>query len=181
MLRKQNQYIRGIIIEIYTIVKKQTLFAKTFLPLACCFILNFTSCSQVGDMPQFKITQANGEIFKASDLKTGRPTLLIYFSPECEHCQTLMKEFFKKADAFSESNILMITFLPADRVVSFVKEYPVAKYTNITVGTEGMGFLVRDHLGIQNMPFAAIYDKKNKLISKYERDIPLDEILVKIK
>ncbi len=162
-------------------MKKYTLILKSFLPLACCFILNFTSCSQVGDMPQFKITKADGKIFKATELKTGRPTLLIYFSPECDHCQVFMKEFFKKADAFSKSNILMITYLPVDRVVSFVKEYPVGKYANITAGTEGMGFLVRDHLGIQNMPFAALYDKKNKLINKYERDIPLDIILPKIK
>jgi hypothetical protein len=31
------------------------------------------------------------------------------------------------------------------------------------------------------MPFAALYDKKNKLINKYEREIPLDVILSKIK
>ncbi len=151
------------------------------MPVVCCLMLNLTSCSQIGDMPQFKITQANGKIFKASELKTSKPTLLIYFSPECDHCQVFMKEFFKQANSFSKSNVLMITFLPADRVVTFVKEYPVGKYPNITVGTEGMGFLVRDHLGIQNMPFAALYDKKNKLINKYERDIPLDVILAKIK
>ena len=132
-------------------------------------------------MPQFKITQADGKIFKATELKAGRPTILIYFSPECDHCQVFMKEFFKKAERFSKSNVLMVTFLPINRVVAFVKEYPIGKYPNITVGTEGMGFLIRDHLGIQNMPFAAVYDKKNKLISKHERDIPLDEILLKIK
>ena len=58
-------------------------------------MITLTSCSQIGDMPQFKITQADGKIFKASDLKSSRPTLLIYFSPECEHCQVFMKEFFK--------------------------------------------------------------------------------------
>ena len=162
-------------------MKELQLSFKCLLPLICLLMLNLTSCSQIGDMPQFKITQANGKIFKASELKTGRPTLLIYFSPECDHCQVFMKEFFKKGDAFSKSNVLMITFLPVDRVVSFVKEYPVGKYPNIIAGTEGMGFLVRDHLGIQNMPFAALYDKKNKLISKYEREIPLDVILAKIK
>ena len=162
-------------------MKQEIQFMKLFVPLICCLILNLTSCSQTGDMPQFKITQANGKIFKASDLKTGKPTLLIYFSPECDHCQVFMKEFFKNANAFTSANILMITFLPADRVVTFVKDYPVGKYQNIIAGTEGMGFLVRDHLGIQNMPFAALYDKRNKLLNKYERDIPLDIILSKIK
>lgn len=162
-------------------MKQLQLSIKCILPLILLLTLNLTSCSQIGDMPQFKITQANGKIFKASELKTGRPTLLIYFSPECDHCQVFMKEFFKKGDAFTKSNILMITFLPIDRVVSFVKEYPIEKYPNIITGTEGMGFLVRDHLGIQNMPFAALFDKNNKLINKYEREIPLDVILANIK
>jgi protein-disulfide isomerase len=132
-------------------------------------------------MPQFKITKADGKIFKAADLKSGKSTLLVYFSPECDHCQVFMKAYFKKADAFAKANVLMITYLPADRVVTSVKEYPVNKFTNITVGTEGMTFVVRDHLGIQNMPFAALYDKKNRLIRKYERDIPLDELQELIK
>ena len=161
-------------------MKKQSILIRTFLPLACILILNLTSCSQIGDMPQFKITQADGKIFKASDLKSGKPTVLIYFSPECDHCQVFMKEFFKKPEGFSKANILMVTYLPVNRVVSFVKEYPVGKYPNITVGTEGMGFLIRDHLGIQNMPFAAVYDKKNKLMNRYERDIPINEILAKV-
>jgi thiol-disulfide isomerase/thioredoxin len=148
-------------------------------------ILNFlVSCngfSQKPLLPAFKITQANGIVYTAQQVEAGKPLLIVYFSPECDHCQVFMKSFFKSADDFKNTQVLFITYLPLDRLVKFGSEYPLNKYKNIVAGTEGMTFVVRNFYEIKEMPFAVVYNKNGTLVGKYEREIPLDKIIPLIK
>src|SRR5215217_972241 len=85
-------------------------------------------------IPPFKIALEDGQIFSATDMKKDRPFILIYFAPECDHCKTLMNEFFKKAEQFSKAEVVMITYKPLKEVKSFIKEYHIGQYPNIIVG-----------------------------------------------
>ena len=46
-------------------------------------------------IPPFKILQTNSRYFQASDLDQTKPVVLIYFAPDCSHCQALMDGVFK--------------------------------------------------------------------------------------
>lgn len=149
------------------------------------FILNMlVSCnvfSQKPLLPVFKITQANGIVYSSEQVEAGKPLLMVYFSPECDHCHVFMKSFFKSADEFKNTQVLFITYLPLDRLVKFGAEYPLNKYKNIVAGTEGMSFVVRNFYEIKEMPFAVVYNKKGTLVGKYEREIPIDKIIPLLK
>ena len=82
---------------------------KSYWILLVLFNLSLTifSCAasaQSGKVPPFRITQSNGKVFNARDLPLGKPILLIYFSPDCEHCQVFMKAFFKRANDFKKAS-----------------------------------------------------------------------------
>jgi len=145
------------------------------LTVSIC-LMHFNTDAQSLSFPEINITQANGEKFTTQQIPTGKSIALIYFSPECEHCQSFMKSFFKEATKFKDIFVLMITYLPLDRVVKFSEEYPVADYPNIVAGTEGMAFLVRDHFKIDNIPFLATYDKAGKLISSYDGNPSIEKL-----
>jgi len=154
-------------------------YYKTILTLlltvSIC-LMHLNTDAQSLSLPEINITQANGEKFTTQQIPTGKAIALIYFSPECEHCQSFMKSFFKEAAKFKDIFVLMITYLPLDRVVKFSEEYPVADYPNIVAGTEGMAFLVRDHFKIDNIPFLANYDKVGKLISTYDGNPSIEKL-----
>ena len=153
--------------------------------LSLTFLFNMliacNSFSQKPQLPDFKITRSNGILFTNKEVEAGKPLLIVYFSPECEHCQVFMKSFFKNAQDFKNTQVLFITYLPLDRVVKFESEFPVNKYSNIITGTEGMTFVIRNFYEIKEMPFAVLYDKQGKMIGKYEREIPLNKIINSIK
>ena len=65
--------------------------------------------AQAGKLPPFRIMQTSGKIFKAGDLPMGKPIIIIYFSPECDHCDKLMKELVKQKEEFKKASIAMIT------------------------------------------------------------------------
>jgi thiol-disulfide isomerase/thioredoxin len=153
--------------------------------LAVALLITMLLCStlaktQVADktvkLPPFRMMQVNGEVFKAEYLPIGKPILLIYFSPDCDHCEKLMTDFVKHAEAFKKASVVMITYLPVERVAQFKKDYSINRFSNIVVGTEGMTFFVRNYYNLVEMPFAALHDKNGNLIRSYERDVPLQDL-----
>jgi thioredoxin-related protein len=143
------------------------------------------SCSKVsaqtGKLPPFRIMQSNGKVFKAEELPFEKPILIIYFSPECDHCQAFMKEFFKRAADFKKASVVMITFLPVEDVTKFVTDNKVSKYPNIYVGTEERTFFIKNYYKIMDMPFTALYDKNGTIITTYRKAPSINELALEIK
>jgi thiol-disulfide isomerase/thioredoxin len=137
--------------------------------------------AQSEKIPPFRMLQTNGTIFKAEDLPMGKPIIIIYFSPECDHCTKMMKEFFQQASNFKKASVAMITYLPVEKVSRFEKEYSLNKYPNIHVGTEGTTFFVRDYYKVREMPFVALYTKKGDLIRSYSKEVALKDLASKLK
>ena len=110
-------------------------------------------------IPEFNMQLTNGKLFSTKDLSRGKPVIIIYFAPDCEHCQKLMNALFKKIRDFKKAEIVMVTFKPLNEVVEFEKSYQTIKYSNIKVGIEMPVFFFRFYYGVENTPFTALYDK----------------------
>jgi thiol-disulfide isomerase/thioredoxin len=132
-------------------------------------------------IPDFRMQLTNGKIFSAKDLSHDSPVIIIYFSPDCEHCQILMNEVFKKIHDFKKAQIIMVTFNPLNEVIEFEKKYQTSKYPNIKVGIEIPVFFFRFYYHLENTPFTALYDKRGKLIISYQKETPVDDLIKHLK
>src|SRR6476659_8580275 len=94
-------------------------------------ILFFSSTAISQSLPPFKMYRSDKTIFSAAELPKAKPTILIYFDPDCDHCQKLMKELFQKIDAFKKAEIIMVTFKPVEEVAAFEKLNNTQKHSNI--------------------------------------------------
>lgn len=157
-------------------IKRCGLFIISFLFFALFY---FSAIAQ--SIPPFKMSLTNGKIFSASDLPKGKPVIIIYFSPDCEHCQTLMNALFKQINNFKNAEIVMVTFKPSNEVADFEKTYRTGKYRNIVVGTEVPIFFLRLYYQLMNTPFTALYDKQGKLIYSYRKKTPVDDLAARLK
>jgi len=156
--------------------KIKILFAAFVLLL---FTTSFVHAQQ-GKLPPFKMMQTSGNIFKAQDLPMGKPILIIYFSPECDHCEEVVKKFFKQAANFQKASVAFITYLPVEKVSKFEKDYNLAKHPNMYSGTEGSSFFVRNYYKIIDVPFVALYKKNGDFVTSYEKDIDLKVLAEKL-
>lgn len=153
----------------------------------CCVLLTFTFFissllhAQSGKIPPFRMTQANGKLFKAEDLPMEKPIIIIYFSPDCDHCDNLTKELLKQAADFSKASIAMITFLPVQSVSNFVNKYKLNRYSNLYVGTEQTSFFVKNYYRVTEMPFVALYTKNGDLVKSYSRNVSLKDLSNRLK
>jgi thiol-disulfide isomerase/thioredoxin len=132
-------------------------------------------------LPPFKMYRSDKTIFNATELPKTKPVVLIYFDPDCDHCQKLMKELFLKIDAFKKAEIIMVTFKSVEEVAAFEKQHNAQKYPNIIVGTEGIGFYLRNYYGLMTMPFTALYDKKGNLTYSYRKETFVDDLINRLR
>ncbi|WP_164972586.1 TlpA family protein disulfide reductase [Lacibacter luteus] len=151
------------------------------LLLFVLFIVALNAVCAQQKIPPFRMALSDGKLFSASNLPMGKPVIVIYFSPECDHCQVLMKEWFKRSNDFKKASVVMITFLPVTSVALFEKEYKTKQHPNIFTGTEGTGFFVRNYYKVLDMPFVALHDKNGNLVSTYSKDIPLNTLAAKLR
>jgi thiol-disulfide isomerase/thioredoxin len=132
-------------------------------------------------MPAFRMQLTNGKIFSAKDLSKDKPVIIIYFAPDCEHCQALMNEILTKIQNFKKAQVVMVTFKPVNEVIDFENHYQTAKYPNIKVGIEIPIFFFKNFYNLQNTPFTALFSKQGKLIISYQKETPVDDLIKHLK
>jgi len=149
--------------------------------LACAF-----AQTNKGGIPAYKILKPDGSYSRASDLKKGKLTMIVYFMPDCPHCQELTKALTANMARLKDVQIVMITCTkteyPYMRLIQdFQKTYRLTKYKNIVMGSEYPSYLVNDYYGIQGTPFVALYNKAGEFIKSYLQPKGVSEILNELK
>jgi thioredoxin-related protein len=136
--------------------------------------------TNTGKIAPFVITLADGKTFKAEDLKK-QPTVLIYFSPDCDHCKDFTKSMLKNYKGVADKQIVMATYYSIESIKKFITQFDLNKYSNIKVGTEGSSFIVRNYYNVENFPFVALYDKNGKEIKLIPANATIKDILKAMK
>ncbi|CAG5016661.1 hypothetical protein DYBT9275_05602 [Dyadobacter sp. CECT 9275] len=128
----------------------------------------------------FQIKLTNGQQYASTQLSKG-PVVLIYFSPDCEHCQNFTKDLVKNYSVVANKQVVMVTFQDMTMLKPFVTQYKLAQYPNIKVGTEGTSYVVQRYYQIRSFPYIAIYDKKGNLVRTFEGEQPHADIFNTLK
>jgi thioredoxin-related protein len=126
-------------------------------------------------LPPLEILQPDSSILTNANLKK-QETLIMYFSPDCEHCIKQMNEMIKRMKDLKKLQIIMVTYQPMDLLVDFIKTYNLKKYSNIKAGRDTK-FLLPGFFQMKSLPYFALYDKEGKLITTFESNTKVDTIL----
>lgn len=164
-----------------SILNKKKLFFYFVLLIVFSSVLFSSTIAVSQSIPDFRMQLTNGKNFSSKELSHERPVIIIYFSPDCEHCQILMNEVFKRIAEFKKAQIVMVSFVPVNEVVDFEKNYHTNNYPNIKVGIEIPVFFFRYFYHLENTPFTALYDKHGKLIISYKKQTPVDDLIKHLK
>jgi thioredoxin-related protein len=128
-------------------------------------------------IPPFKLTKVpDSTVFTKDNLKKKRPTIVMVFSPDCEHCQQMTKEITANIKLFKKAQIVMATPLEFNYVKKFYEEYKIADYPNITMGRDPSYFLGTFYK-VRSFPAIFIYNKKGQLVNWFTGEVELKKIV----
>lgn len=128
-------------------------------------------------VPPFHILKVDSATYYTnSDLKKHHQTLIMYFSPECEHCKHQTKDLVADMDKLKNIEIVMATYFPFAEMKDFYAYFRIGDYSNIKLGRDEK-YQIPSHYKIQSLPFLALYDKKGNLITTFEGNQKISTLL----
>lgn len=131
-------------------------------------------------LPAFELETPENGVFNTSSLKKNVPVLIMFFSPGCDHCILQFESMQKRINELKKFQIIMATYQPIEELTEFNKKYQVSRYPNIVTGRDAKYFLPPFY-EISNFPYMAFYDKNGRLITTYEGNMSVDNMLKKFK
>ena len=159
---------------------------KKIYLLLCLIII--AGCSQAQTpadkttIPPYHILTTDSVYVTPANLNKHKPVMVIYFAPDCSHCQHLMYDMKNELPKLKNVQIVMITFVLQLRAIQvFQRDFDLAKYHNITVGTEGYTYFVQKYYNVHNTPYIAIYDKNGKLSQAFEKVPKIPDLMAALK
>lgn len=126
-------------------------------------------------VPPFTILQADSTSLTKDNLK-HQATIIMYFSPDCDHCKHQWADMEKRMRDLKHYQIVMVTYQPFEEMVAFYKNQKIASYPNIKMGRDTKFFLPPFYK-IQSLPFQALYDKNGNLVATFEGNVKIDKLL----
>ncbi len=159
-------------------MKKLILFFGLVLASICSYAQNSNPGAAI---PPYSILTTDSNYATPANLKKHRKLMLIYFAPDCPHCQHLTEEMKPKMKEFGNTQIVMITWTSIKEIKDFVRDYDLKKYPNITVGTEGTTYAVLRYFNVQTTPYIAIYNSNGKLAKAFDKAPEIDKLITMVK
>ncbi len=98
------------------------------------------------------------------DIKKNHKILLMFFSPECEHCKHQTQDILADFNKFKDIIIVMATFQPFDEMKTFYSYFRIADHSNILMGRDEK-YMLPPFYRMKSLPYLALYDKKGQFIT----------------
>jgi thiol-disulfide isomerase/thioredoxin len=119
--------------------------------------------NKIQQAPVFTIIAAPDSVaFSSGQLPKGKPLVLIFFNPDCEHCQKETKELLAYKEELKDIPIVMSSALPYKLVKEFYADYNIASMPNIAMGQD-INFALGSKYRPSRYPAIFVYDTTGKL------------------
>lgn len=126
-------------------------------------------------IPPFKLTLSNDSFFAKKDIPEKTPVVIIYFDPECGHCQLLAKDLTDSIKYINKAFVVMAAYKNMESIIKFKENYQLDSIPNIIIGRDSK-YVIPGFFKIKIIPFVALYNKKGNLIDVYREGISVWKI-----
>ena len=133
-----------------------------------------TSKNIYGDLPNIMFIPEEGEWF--SGLKLSGNSVIIFFAPDCDHCQRQAADMQQHMAAFKKYKLYFVSMADFAEMHRFAVEYKLDKEPNVGF-YRAEGNSVTEALGNVSTPTICIYDADKKLKKRFDGETPMEGIL----
>lgn len=138
--------------------------------------INLPAYERIPSLPAFKLFLAPDSIaFLKQDLKKRKETIVMVFSPDCDHCRHATEDLIAHINLFKKVQIVMASSLGFQPVKKFYQDFKIADYANIKVGWDNIYFLSTFY-EVNSFPAIFLYNKKGKFIKAFDANAKWETI-----
>lgn len=129
-----------------------------------------TTYTELGSpMPNIQILLLDSKTqVETQTIHNNLPTVILYFSPECEHCGSIADSIVKNVHLFDSVNLCMLSLPNATSdIYTFALKHYLLDYEQITVGQD-IEFSFLKFFNVNSVPSAIVYNKDKKLLANFK-------------
>ena len=131
-------------------------------------------------IPAFTVLQTDSSFTNDKKIPGNKPVVIIYFSPECGHCQLTAQEFGEKMKDMRNIFFVWVSYYPLPEIKEFAKKFNLQQFTNIIIGRD-QNYTIPSYYRVKFTPFMAIYNKEHHLIQTYGQGTEADTLISLLK
>lgn len=128
------------------------------------------------EIPQFSLIKMDSSVFESSALKKNMNTIIIHFSPHCEHCQKEITDLLENYYKFKNTQFILASSVSFPELKFFEILNNLKAYPNITFAWEPNRTFTKV-FNISYIPYVAIFDTQQHLIKTFEGESKVDDWL----
>lgn len=133
------------------------------------------------ELPSFNILQTDSSWFRLQNLPVDKPTAIIYFNPECGHCQETAQKISESMEAFKDVTFLWVTYLsPLEEIETFKKNFKLDGYSNVHFGKDPQ-YYIPSYFRVEVTPFVALYDTQHQLVKAWPMYFTVNDLKKNLK
>lgn len=130
---------------------------------------------RIKTFPRFNSYYIDGRDFNTDRIKEG-PVLIVFFHPECEHCQYQIGELSKLLPDLPGLNTLFVSHAPVDIVKKFVDDYGI-KDSEFSAILSDQSLDVRELFNVNKVPATILYNSQLELVKRYDGEVRIETIM----
>lgn len=129
-------------------------------------------------LPAFNILLTDSTtIFNTFNTASGRPTAIVFFDPDCSHCQSVTRRLLDGMDSLKNIRFYFISSVHSMAGIrKFKADYHFDDYKNIEVIGRDYEFFFVSYYGVTFVPDIALYDGKKKFVKLWQGTALVDEL-----
>src|ERR1700760_422134 len=97
-------------------MKKLLILFSLIIAAGCSRAQETVDTRNIQNIPPFKILRTDSTWFTVANLKKNKPVMIIYFAPDCSHCQHMVYDMEPKMKQLAGVQIVMVTFTEFNRL-----------------------------------------------------------------
>lgn len=186
---KSNESHQGIWLPVIAVwcglFYNEILQLATMKRVVLMVVLTLASCNsrerrvdekafETNELPSINLSLATGGVLNTHSL-AGK-CILIFFSPDCDHCQREATAIQKEIQRFKDYTLYFIASNPADELLSFSGTYSLAGYPNVFFA-RAKPDEVSQAFGSMGVPTIFVYSSEKTLTKRFSGETDVDDII----
>jgi hypothetical protein len=88
--------------------------------------------------------------------------VILYFSPECSHCQLEVEDLVAHMDSLKKAFFVMVSYHSPQDIGGFAHKYKLDSLDNVRLGRD-TAYYLPSYYQVTQTPFVAVYNAQHKL------------------
>lgn len=129
------------------------------------------SVTQLKTLPKLPFT-----FLKKRNNNNNKSVLIMFFSPDCDHCQFMLQEISKNQQYFDRIEVLAITTASKKEVLFFINNFSLAKASFLNFGLDINNDFVKI-FDVTITPTFYLYDSKHNFVKRIVGQTKIEHLL----